>query len=368
MQLEGGRIDNIHLIFLIMGVTFGSSVIISPGVGVDQNSWLAVLIGLVGGVFFAYIFFSLAKKFPNKTLMEINDFIYGKFLGKIVSILYLSYFSIVTALVLRNFSDFLTITIYQETPAVVLIGSTVLISASAVRNGIEVITRCSLLLVPITLFSYLILTIFLHPQMDLNNLLPIHFPFKNMLKVSFKAATFPFGETVVFLMVIAYLNKHNLKSMKKFALSGIILPGIVLLIASARNVAVLGATMELSVYSALEAVELINVGEIFTRLEILYIFSMFSVGFIKVAVFYYAITLGTAQLLGLRSYLPLVLPIGVSLTVLSITIFESVFENILWNNNIYPLYALPFQFLIPLVTLILARTKSNKEEVAGEIT
>lgn len=357
MQLEGGKINNLHLTFLVTGYTLGASVIISPGTGAGHDAWLTILVGLVIGLFFAYIFFSLANKFPGKNLIEINDSICGPYLGKVISLLYLFYFYHLASLVLRNFGDFFTTTIYPTTPIVVLIGITTLITASAVRNGIEVITRCSLILVPLTLLSFILLTILILPQTEFNRLLPIlELPFKVFVKRSFSAATFPFGDTVVFLMITANLN-NNFRKLKKFALSGLTISGIFLIIIAARNIAIQGITYGIDVYPSYTTIQLINIGDILTRLEVAFIFTMFSMGFLKICVLYYSTVLGTAQLFHLRSYLPLVLPIGAGMVVLSITQFDSSVENLLWDFDIYPFYALLFQFFLPLLSLILAKIK-----------
>ena len=102
MELERGKINNLHLTFLIIGFTFGSSVIISPGKGAGQDTWLAILAGLAEGLIFAWIFFTLAVKFPGKNIIQINEVVFGVFTGKVISLLYLWYFFHLGSLVLRN--------------------------------------------------------------------------------------------------------------------------------------------------------------------------------------------------------------------------------------------------------------------------
>jgi len=361
MQLERGKINNLQLTFLIIGFTFGSSVIISPGKGAGQDTWLAILAGLAEGLTFAWIFFTLAVKFPGKNIIQINEVIFGPFVGKVISLLYLWYFFHLGSLVLRNFGDFFTGVIYFQTPLIVIIGLTALLAASAVRNGIEVIARCSLFLVPITMFAFIFDTIFLLPETELTRLLPIlELPLKDFLKSSHSAATFPFGETVAFLMITGSLNKKSTPSMRKFALSGITIATIFFIMAAVRNATVLGGTAEISLYPSYVAIQLIEVAEIISRLEVAVSFAIFIMGFLKIAVLYYGAVIGTAQILGLRSYLPLVLPIGTIMVVLSITQFATAVENITWSTEIYPFYSLPFQLIFPLLALILIIIKNNK--------
>ncbi|MFZ5943011.1 MAG: GerAB/ArcD/ProY family transporter [Bacillota bacterium] len=367
MKLEGGKINNLHLMFLVAGFTIGSTSIISPTPGADHDSWLAIFAGLAEGLVFVAVFLTLAQKFPGKTLIEVNDIIYGKYLGKIISIGYLWFFLHLGSLVLRNFGDFFFVYVFLDTPLIVVLGFTIALTASAVRNGIEVIARCSIILVPLIVLAYILDTLFVIPQMDMNRLLPImDVPLTDFIKASHAAATFPFGETVVFLMVIAFI-KDDVKNTKKYFIFALVFVSFLFSMAAARNAAVLGATAQLDQYPSFVTISIIELGDIITRLEIIVVFTVFAMGFLKIAVCYYGTVLGYAQLLNMRSYLPLVVPIGIFMTVLSIIQFETVTENIEWAGSIYPFYSLLFEFFLPLLSLVLASFKQPPEGKEGNI-
>jgi spore germination protein KB len=366
VKLEGGKISSSHLTFLIVGFILGSSLILSPGMAAKHDAWLAVLVGLGEGLVFTLIYLTLAMRFPGKTLVQYNDIIFGPYLGKVISLGYLWFFFHLGSLVLRNFGDFLTSMIYPETPIAVFIILTTLVCASAVRNGIEVITRCSLILVVFTVFSVLGTIILLAQDMKFTNLLPVlDLPLKEFIKASHSAATFPFGETVVFLMVIAFLD--NVKQAKISTLTALIVAGLLLVLSLLRNTAVLGVTEGIHVYPSYQVIRLIKIAKILTRLEIIVAVNLLTMGFLKISVCYYATVLGLAQLLNLRSYLPLVFPVGVLMVSLSILQFDSVIENIFFAFEIYPYYSLPFEVGFPLLSLIIAiiRGIPKQEEEKG---
>src|SRR5690606_36502555 len=113
-------------------------------------------------------------------------------------------------MVLRSYGDFLTDTIYPQTPLIVFILLLTLVCASAVRNGIEVIARCSLILVPITVLFFAADVFLLLRDMKLTNFLPLFdVSWQEFLWASHGAATFPFGETVAFLMVFAFVQDRQ---------------------------------------------------------------------------------------------------------------------------------------------------------------
>ncbi|MGI6587261.1 MAG: GerAB/ArcD/ProY family transporter [Peptococcia bacterium] len=353
MQLEQGRISSAQLVMLIIGFNFSTSLILNPGRMAGQDAWLAVLAGLGEGLIFVFIITSLGVRFKGKNLIEINDLVFGSYLGKVVSLAYLWYFSHLASMVLRSYGDFFTDTIYPQTPLIVFIILLVLICASAVRNGIEVIVRCSLILVPITILFLVVDVFLLLKDMKFTNFLPIfNVPWQKFLWASHGAATFPFGEIIAFLMVFAFVQDQQ--KIRVRTMMGIIIAGLLLSTVVARNIAVLGITEMIQSYPSFIAIRLINIAKVLTRLEIIVVTSFLVMGFLKVAVLYYGTVLGLAQIFKLRSYLPLVFPLGIIMVVLSILPFASSVELINFAYEIYPYYSLPFQVGLPLLSLIVA--------------
>lgn len=353
MTLETGKISSIELTLLLIGFTAGPSLLIIPGQGAGHDGWLAIIVGLLVGLIIVSIFTSLAIKFPGKSPIDYNDIIYGSYLGKFISVMQLWFFLHVGALVLRNFGDFFISIIFPETPMEAIIILTVLICASAVRNGIEVITRCSPILIFFMVLSVLGTALLLFKDMKFTNFLPIfEAPLSDFFKASLGTATFPFGDTVAFLMVIPFLN--NVKETKRSVLLAIVISAMIILLASIRNIASLGVTGNIATYSSFQSIRLVNIGDVLTRLEILVAINLLTMGFIKISILYYGTVLGTAQLLKLHNYLPLVFPIGIIMTVLSIIQFDSVIENFVFNSEIGPYYTLSFQLGIPLLSLSIA--------------
>lgn len=360
MKLEGGKIPANQLVFLIIGFIYGTVVIINPGRAAGNDAWLAFIVSMLVGLCFAAIYVILAQRFQTKNLLEINDLVFGPYLGKLISLVYLWYFFHLGAIVLRDFGDFLAGIIFPETPISVFLITMVLICASAVRNGIEVIGRTSIILTIITTIILVLTSLLSIPLMDFNNLLPIlqTTKLKEFLTTVLISATFPFGETVVFLMIFSTVN--NPKKLKLTTLIAFLFGGGLLLIQAIRNIAVLGTLMDIYTYPSYTAVRAVNIFEVITRIEILVVINFLTMGFIKVTVLYYAVSLGTAQLLKLKSYLPVVLPIGILMICLSLLQFESSFENSYFTYTIYPFYALPFQIFLPLLTLLVAIIRGKK--------
>lgn len=356
MLLEKGKISSFQLSVLVVGFVFGSSVIISPGGGAGHDAWIAVVIGLMEGLLIAWIFTALARQFKDKTIIEINSLVYGKILGRCISILFIWYLFHLGALVLNNYIRFLNLELYPNTPKTVGLLLLMLVCASTVGRGIEVVARCGLILVPLTILVAFGDTLFVIPHMDLNNLMPIlDLPIGKLLWAAHGTASFPFAETVAFLMVFALLNKSG----KEFSSvsKGLLIAGIILIVIAVRNAAVLGQMATVQNYPSYLTAQVIDIGDILTRLEVLVAINLITMGFIKISILFYGTALGLAQVFSLHSYRPLILPIGILMVILALTNFANTIEMIDFANRIYPIYAVPFQIAIPLITLIVAKLR-----------
>lgn len=359
--LEKGRIASSQLVMLLVSFGVGSVLVVGKGAG--RDAWVAVLISLAVAVVHAVLLVALFARFRGRTFLQIIDLVYGKYLGKLIAIAFLWYLFHLTAVVFSEFINFFKTTVYTTTPAWVILVVGLLVCASAARNGIEVLARASQLLLLFYLANLVFTVVLLVKDFQLENFLPVlDIGVNKLLWVAFGIASLPFFEVSVFLMIFPALNRQEelLSTMVKGTVfSGLILLGLVL-----RDIAILGNLTEFFTYTSYQVVRLINVGKFLTRLEILVVLNLITMGFLKVSLLYYGTVLGVAQLLRLRTYLPLVFPIGVLLAVVGLNNYRNIAENLRFVEY-WRLYAFPFHVGIPLVTLLIALVRKLPEEGAN---
>ncbi len=360
MNLEQQRISSLQLIVLIFMFLFGSAGLTAPGQGADNNTWLATIAGLLEALIIIWIFMHLVKKYPGKTLVEINETVFGMYLGKLISAAYLLYFLTMSAWVVRNAGDFFNI-VLPLTPRAIFIISFLLICAYAAKNGLEALSNISIILLVLFVLEIIGTLILLPPDMDLSNLLPIlDISSKTFFKASHQAASYPFGETLAFLMVFAFLKKRE---KAQFSIMSACLLGCILwVIIGIRNITVLGPTIGFKILPSFSTVRMIDVASVFTRLEIFLTLNFLSGVFIYTAYNYYAIALGTAQIFHLKTYLPLIFPIGILYFVYSIDMFASIDQSIVYAVDTYPYFAMFFQLLLPVLTLLVIAIRKLPSE------
>jgi len=337
-MLEKGRISGSQLIALIAVFVIGTSVILTPARDAKQSAWLAVMAGMIIGLFFNIIYAVLAMRFPGKVPMEYNDIIFGKYLGKLISVSQLWFIFHLGSLVLRNVAEFFNTSIMPETPMIVFAVLMIMVCASAARNGIEVIARCSTFILFITYITFFNDFLWAVKDIKISNYLPlIDMGLRKFLTVSYATASFPFAETVAFLMIFPFINKN--KEIPTSTVKGILLAGLFLTLEVIRNIGVLGNSSVIFTYPTFEAVRLIDVAKIVTRMEVIVSNVFILIAFIKCSILLYGTVLGTAHLLKMRMD------------------FNNVTENIEFATKIYPVYSLPFELLIPLISLVVAKVR-----------
>lgn len=353
MNLEKEKIDGRELMTLLAGFLFGSAVLIYPGEWAENEGWIAILGGMVEGGILIFLYIALISRFPGKNFVEIAREVYGRFLGSLVALFFIAYVFHLGSLVGTNYHDFIKLTMLVQTPSSVIMLFNYLVIVYAVRKGLEVIARCSEGMVILLCVFYVIIFLMISSLIDWANFLPLfNVPATKILWACHMTGSFPFGEAVAFLMVFPAVN--NLKELKNRSMKALILATLIFCIGSIQTIGVLGDTARLYVYPGFQSGRLINIANVFTRLEIVIGVNFLLMGFLKMALLLYVTALGIAQLFNLKSYKPLVLPTGFLMGIAGLINFSTVSENIEFNNWVYPIFVIPFQIIIPLATLVVA--------------
>jgi spore germination protein KB len=350
------QISSIQLSILIMGFLLGSTIIIVPGAQAKQDVWISYLIAWASSTILFGCYYLLYKSHKNKTLVEINKILLGKWLGSLVSILYIWYFIHLTALILRNFGEYtLTVTL-PDTPLWFMMACYVLVTGYSVRSGLEVTARTAELIVPLIFIFQFIIFLALLPYFNMSNLKPILAEgFTPVLRGSFSVLTFPFGETIVLLMIFPYLHRGG--NAKKTYLVSFFLAGLVLLMGVFRDLTVLGAgEIERTLFPPHYTVQQLPSINIDALIGVVFFIS----GGTKICVCYLASTIGIAQLTNSKDHRPFVIPVGIILLGLSIWIYESAPQMLNWALDIWPIYSIPFQIVIPLLLLTISLFKKDR--------
>ncbi len=350
-------ITNKQGISIVILFIIGSAAVVSPGSEAKNDVWIAVLFALLMVLPAILIYSRILSIFPGKDLFDIFNEVFGKILGKIISLLFIWYAFHLGAMVMINFSEFIHVVSLPRTPQLIIVIFTGLISIWIVKAGIEVIGRWTGFLLPIIMFTLITVVILSLTQADIDNIKPILYNgFQPVIKSAYTVFSFPFAETVVFMMVFCSV-KHKFRTYKVYTI-GLIGGAIVLLVLGVRNILVLGVGTASTLYfPSYSAVSMIEMGTFFERIEITVAIVFLLSGIVKISICLYAVCNGIAKVFNFSSHRELTAPIGFLLMGLSCLIYRSTMEMFEWATKIYPYYAIPFQIILPVAVWIAAEIK-----------
>lgn len=368
-MLEGGRITCRQLVWLIVGsrlflnFTYFPSITDPPA---NQDVWISQALSLVFVLIFVFPVLLLGQRFPQQTIIQYSEILLGR-AGKVIGLLYAWFFLHITAITLRQFSEFLTSSPYPETPLLVFILTLALVGAYAVRCGLEVIARTGEIIVPLGLFSVLLIAVLVAKDMNLQALQPIlETGFFPVLHGGFTDAART-SEVLFAALLLPYLNRPE-KATRAVLLAFTIFV-LFFVIMALLVITTFGVEQAANrTFPFFSLVRIISIGDIIERMDAIHMGIWILGAYLKVAAYYYLAVLSLAQVFNLKDYKPLVLPAGTVITALAVFLFESLVDlREFTSYKIFTWYVLFFIVFIPLILLLVALiTKKSGNKTAAK--
>lgn len=346
-----------QLKYAVAGFIIASSLLTSNLYAFTKNeSWISVVIGFIFSFAIIGIYAALLNKHPGLSLTEVNEKVYGKILGKAVSLLYIFYFLSLSYLNTRVFGDFIKSMLLPSTPMMIIIAAFLAVCAMAVRKGPVKMTRYGLLLTAIAIAAILFNTLLLINKIDMRNLQPVlTLPVQNYLIGSHFVTMLPLCEIMAFMTYAPFMLKPA--EFGKAMRGGLAVGGATLLYIVLRDISVLGDFTRISTMPAFSAIRLIDIGDILTRLEIIYAVTLMMEIFLKVSVVYYATVSCLRGLFGTGSYDIFIYVIGVLTAIYAVVSFPAGAEHTKWQLSAAATYSSFFLLVLPLATLIVSAVR-----------
>lgn len=362
MQKE--MISSYQAICIIIFFIFGSSIVMGVSSDTAQDSWLALLLAVPMALPVLLVYARIIKLFPERDLFELIELLFGKIFGKAFILLITWYALHLCALVLRNFSEFVEISIMPETPQLPIMIMMILVVIYMAISGVETMGRWSVGMLPVIYLVVIVMTSLALPKMDFSNLLPVmEHDVKTIASASYKILTFPFGETVLFLCLADAVKRES--SPYRIYGYAILISTFVLLVIIFRNTLLLGPEMLRAEYfPSYMAARIVNVGDFMARIEGSITMNFILAGIIKMTVCLIAAAKGMAHLFHLTSYRHIVFPMALLTVALCAIIYDNAMEMFDFLP-VYQFYAIPFEIVIPLLIWLFAEKKAHRQKVTA---
>lgn len=346
----------------------GSTLVLPTAVLAGQDLWLAILVAIVAAVPILAVYARILVLFPGKDLFEIMTIVFGKWIGKVFTLLYAWFAFHLGALVIRNFGDYVKITGIPETPEILPMLILTLLCAWVAKEGIEVLGRWAKFFLIFSSILVVISVLLLSNNWDIHNIQPVLYNgIKPLFGGVWEVIAFPFAETVLFTMVTVKITRRN--SIYKMLWGGLFFGGFLVFITSLNEILTLGFDLYSTTYfPTYVTVSLMRVGGFLQRLEIVPAVSLLTGGFVKISVCIIAASRGIGRLFNCSDYRFIVTPIALLMVNLAYMVYGNIIEMMQGAAGTWRYYAFPFQIIFPLLIWIGAEIVSRRrnEEAVSE--
>jgi spore germination protein KB len=368
MMIEKGKISAAQMGMMMYPTIIATAILLVPAITArhaNQDMWLSPLWASFVGFLTVYIAVQLHQLYPQKTLIEYSEDILGKFLGRAVGLIFLLFYLHISGIIVREYGEFIVGNFLLHTPIVFVMGSIVLVCSFAVRGGVEVIGRLAELSVPVVIIMILIIIILLIPDMEVENMFPI---MEKGIMPSLMGALVPqgwFSEFLLIAFLLPYVADQN--KGKKWGMISVVAVMLTLSFINIAALFVLGGITDRFVYPVASAVRYISIADFLEHLEAMVATLWVAGVFLKIAVFYYALVLGTAQWLNLSDYRPIVFPIGFLMLLFAVWSAPNLMELTRFLGGSSLFYRFSIQTGLPLLLLFIAkwRKRTNNQKLTG---
>lgn len=311
-RLKEGRISA-HGVFSLLSILLITQLFLGvPRVMTKEGGsagWILMVLSAAVASIGVFILVKLLKRFPGKNFLEIAEIVWGA-PGRIFAAMIFSFlFLYIATVVVREFAETMLTTVLPRTPisVVILIFLTAMVLGA--YNGLEVITRSSVLLLPFILVGLLSILLLTVSFFDFNNLFPILGA--GPANLVFHA----FGRSSIFVEIIFIglicSNVNNPEKIPRQVWASFIVSVALYVIVQLFYVSVLTVAAAEKLYIPLfQLARIIYMGRFIQRIEALYIFVWFFTGALKLTLALYASATSLSRGFKIPFYQPLLFPLA----------------------------------------------------------
>ncbi|MCM3627063.1 spore germination protein [Paenibacillus glycanilyticus] len=358
-----------QLFWLLTTMEIGMTALLTIGESFKESrqaAWLSILLALLSSLVVTYISSKLCLLFPGKTFVDFVPELIGKWLGKLLSILYLAIWYAVGGVILREYSDFVHMALFLNTPIWVIMVLMILMMIYTVTGGVQTLGRCSEIIGPFITISIVLITLLLAKDFRPVMLLPV-LPLQGLgalVKGSLGAFSF-LGESIAILMLIGFLQPH--RKITAAATGGVALAGILLILITVSTCMVLGPVLPTYfIYPVYSVVQYVSVMEFIQNIDVLAVIVVIFSIFIKLSLYLFITSYGTAKVLGITKWRNITGASAILFLIIALypkNIIESqVYFPDFWKYIVLPIFIIS----IPLLLLVIGMLRRRAGKLTGQ--
>lgn len=362
MKYENGKISGKQFMFTVACFIQSSALLASFFTPLTkQDSWLIIVVALFIDVPLVLVFSSIMNLYPGKSLIRINEEVFGKFVGKVISVIYMLFFFTLLSLNTRDLGMLVVKTMLPNTPLVLILLLFIMLCVWAAGRGAETVTRYGALFAILSFSLVLFATALTLDLIKTEHFQPMfESPLIKYVQAVHIVSVIPLSEVFLFMMFNPNIETEP-KKLPKFFVGGILIGIVNMFLVVARDTGVLGNTIQMFTIPSFETLGLINLNPAFSRMDVLFAFIFMILLFFKIGILLYVTLQAFMEIFHLKSPRKLAFGIGLTALIYSLTMFSSSSEHSDASMKTLPFAWLFLESLLPLLTFIVAKIKQSKK-------
>lgn len=309
-------------------------------------------------LFVCIIISKLIKNFPSDDIIDISEKVGGNILKFIISIIFIIFFLLLILIALADFSYLLKCIYFQNAPLTFILLFFIIAALFANLTGFNSIQKTSTILLPIIIYSFLIIFLKSIPDMNLDDFTPIlGYSYKSTFQTGLLNLFF-FDFLILYLFIMPLLKRKN--DIKKIIFTSFGINIISLIISILSLIAVFTAHINSSNINSLYFLtRSIKLSTFIEQVDAIYIFIWILSLFAYISILLFLITHILNKLFHFKdykqtSYSILSILIGLSL------IFTDLSEINFLEETLFKYFSIIITFGISLLILILGNLKQKR--------
>ena len=367
MILNDNLLTHKQLFWLFLSMQVIMNMLLTPSGSINiakQDAWLSALIAILISLLTLWLSIKVCTRYPSMDFHKIIEKIAGKWFGRLLSILLLISFTIVLAVILRQYGEFVSGTILPNTPISVIIFCILATAIYPTFHGLGVIGRLAEIFGPILLLGIISPILLGIANMDLKHLLPFWYDSGMLAILTGSLGPAAFLTDCVLILWIFNLSEFHPKK-EKFLMWSILTSGLLYLLTLTAIITTFGVKISSThLYPFLILERYVSIFGIIENLDAIVITVWILSIFLKICLYLFVISYGFSRYTLKKSRHKMVFYIAGITYFLSLLPRNVVEISIEFPRVVGVPFILPFWVGLPLFLsiIILIKDKINKTQ------
>lgn len=209
------KITSKDLFLFILKTQAGVGVVTLPTALVKttgHDGWISLFLTIIPSSLAIFLIVLLCKLFDNKSIYQINKFLFGKYIGWVLNSIYVLYCFMLTAFVFRIFYETVIVMIgLTGTPRIIIALFMFMPCLLVIKNGFLMTCNLNKIAIPAFTFIVVFCVFFEYRNMDIFNIMPVfEYDTKTILNGIGKTIFITLGIELIPAISLNVVDKENI--------------------------------------------------------------------------------------------------------------------------------------------------------------